>query len=273
MKIAFCFPSNKIQKLNRFLESFHHGAIKYHTNVICIAGERFKESDIKYSGKAELRFDKLPNERKIVNFCRVRNHSFMMAPDADIIITIDDDFQFTDGQSTVPKLSTADRYLDCIKYLRANEACSIVFAKSFLGGSPFGRQIVPMTHGGHFSTGSGMIMRAGRLPYIEKDLFRPGACEETAIGMTALVSGHFVAKAFNVPVRKDPSTKVTPIGTSLKNVMKGKASYDLGFVTSKGILGAIVKKYGSYTLGKKFPEGVIAQYRKEAKRKNLPIIM
>ena len=192
-----------------------------------------------------------------------------MASDADFIIMADDDFRFTDGQSTNHyKWTAGERYMDAVKYLQAQKSCACVYMKGFLGGVPYGRWILPMD-GGFYETGMGIVMRGKGRPYkniIDKQFLVPGGGEDTAIAITGIMHGYYPAKALNATVQKDATKKIIiKPGKSSKNLAKD-ASYSLKFIEQQGVFSFISKKYGSYQLGKRLPQTIIDAYRENATR-------
>lgn len=275
MKIAFCVISNRPERMLDFSASFRNAMVEGHQYSLCLSYqhpytdfdlERIGEGlprQVSFLAKGRKKF----KDNSLFDYCGARLHSYSLDLEADYIISCDDDFRFTDGQSTnLYKWSSGERYMDCCKYLEQQKSCGIVLTKGFLGGVPSGRWILPMS-GGFFETGTGIVIRGWERPYqdiIHPRLKVPGVGDDIAVSMTSMLHGYYVAKALNTTTLKDHTKKIIiKKGKSSKNFYKDQ-NYDLKMMNEKGVLAKAKKEFGEFRFGFGLPPTFVNIYRERA---------
>lgn len=285
MKIGFCLISNRPEKTIRFINSFQHAIVKGYEYSFHLSYEKqftnehlriIKEKINQIDKSIKVIFSKRETETGRFHYYKSRMHSFSTAEFCDYLIMVDDDIVFTDGKQTKKyKWSAGERYIDAVKYLENNSNCGIVYMKSYLGGASLGRKFI-MMRGGFFDTGLGVVFRGKSRKYknIIDDIFNvPGGCVDTSIGISAIMNGYYAAKTFNTTAKKDQTKKMFIVkGKSDKNNSSDPA-YSFSYLETKGVISVLIKRYGYWKFGGKLPDTLIDEYRENALKNKLKVVM
>jgi len=157
--------------------------------------------------------------------------------------------------------------MDAIKYLEENPCCGIVQLTGYLGGAKAGRSVRPFFDG-FYETACGLVLRGPRNRVYEH-LIDPrlnviGGGSDPATCVTSLINGFYLAKAYNMPVRKDPSKKIfVPAGRSEVN-LSDNPNYNSDYLTKTGVHARITELFGEYRHGKRISKSLYDTYRRAA---------
>jgi len=269
--------------MKEFVSTFKHAMHKGHRYHICVSyQDPYTNKDLReiraMLPQANIGFMTEPRKvpkGPLFNFVEARIHSLSLVNGmSDYIIWCDDDFRFTDGASTKLGLTAGQRYQDAIDYLEANPACGIVQMTGHLGGSQFGRKVIPI-FGGFMETALGLVLRGRKRGY--KDLIDPrlkviGGGSDPAVMMTAVANGYYIAKTFNTPINKDHTKKLFVANGKSKVNLTDDPSYNHEYLIKKGVHAKISELFGEYRHGKKFSKEILATYRKAATAKGIEVL-
>jgi len=276
MVIAFFVISNAPTDFEVFCRTFNHAMVAGHEYIICASLQMPEYEAVSLDTirnwlptivelrtayrKRMIIFDREP----VFHYTDARLHVFSLLDlrQVDYLIVCDDDFKFTNGQSTnLYKYSSGERYMDCFQYLETNPACGCIIAKHHLGGGGMGRKIVPMMSG-FFETARGIILRGRNRSYsdiIDPRLIAPGIGEDVSISITPIINGLYTAKAMNTTTHKKPTTKY-------KFAVTAGNAWQLEFAYQKGVFAQIEKLFGDFNHGGRLPERLLQHYRETAAR-------
>jgi hypothetical protein len=254
MRLAFCCLSNNIQNFLQMTKSFHYDLhdVSY-SNVDSFTRNVLFNPPIPYlfhkdGWNCEY---KTYNFRSAIDMFTMRQDSFKMAKNADLIFIMDDDFEFKKGSTAVINQS-------CL-HMTENPDCGAIYHGGNFGGEGalHGDEIY-ITNKGHLGTNRGIIVRNRKEDLLDNRLHALGANFDAVIGFTCLLQGYYVARRLHVPIEHHT-----------KNVMRENHPnkfYSLDYLRNYGIMSKVNKVIGRWNDHAVWPDNIFVHYRQGAMR-------
>lgn len=256
MKLCITMMSNRPEVAkNRWLASVNKlDDLLYH--IPCgfsfIFEEPFKSEDAKpYEKLGPVQIVK-KRKAKIFNWWPDRN-GVIAQQKAKYYLMTDDDCRF--GGPTPKWYESWKRYYDAVKHLDQNKDCGGVICLPFLGGSPFGHDIM-LAERELFALGSGLILR--KIPGMDYSLEafnKPGALDEPAACFSRIERGYYISRTFNTPTSRPPTKRVEK--------KSAHAAYDDDYINTRGIGSVIRSRYNDpswHHNSRRIPSGCLSDY-------------
>jgi len=128
------------------------------------------------------------NFRDAIDMFMMRQDSFKMARNSDIIFIGDDDFEFMHGSTAVIN--------QCCLHMTENLDCGAIYLGGNFGGEgDHHKNEIYITNKGHLGTNRGILVR-NRKGMMDNRLHALGANFDSVIGFTCLLQGYYVARRF-----------------------------------------------------------------------------
>jgi hypothetical protein len=187
------------------------------------------------------------NSNIAVDYFALRQDSFTMANNADIIYMGDDDMKFKKGSTEIIN--------KCCQYMKNNPTCGIIFLGGKFGGEgALHNDEIFIANKGSMGTNRGILIR-NRPIIMDNRLHALGSCEELAMGLTALMQGYYITRRLNI--------------SEIEHESKGRISedneninYNLSFLRTKGIRSKIDLVIGKCDNREEWPKDIWPLYRK-----------
>jgi hypothetical protein len=255
MRLAFCFLSNNIE--NFF---YLHGSFHYDLNDVsysCVSS--FTKNvlfnppimHINYLEDWNINY-KYYRFRTAIDMFQMRQDSFDMARNSDIIYIGDDDMKFRAGSTAVIN--------QCCVYMKDNLDCGAIYLGGNFGGEgDFHKDEIYITNKGHLGTNRGILVRNRKDKLLDNRLHALGANFDAIIGFTCLMQGYYVARRLHVPIEH--------YTTKIMKKDHHDINYDLGFLRRHGIMSKVNEHIGKWEDHAIWPENIFKLYRNASMRK------
>jgi hypothetical protein len=252
MRLAFCFISNTDDGLRELIKYFKYDCAlppyvvdSYSKNILInppLAPDCFIGHDWNVEWRAYISFP-------VLDMFSLRQDSFKMARNADIIYIGDDDMHFEYQKSSFV-------INECCEYMMLNQDCGAIYLGGNFGGEgdTHGNEIY-ITNKGHLGTNRGILVR-NREQILLNRLHALGANFDAVVGFTCLLQGMYVARRLHVPI-KHFTTNVMEEGHPNK-------FYDLEYLRTQGIMSKVNQVIGKWEDHAVWPENIFTMYRQAA---------
>ena len=256
MRLAFCFLSNNVQNFLQMIKSFHydiHDAT--YSDVDSFTRNVLFNPPVPYMMHKEgwnCEY-KTYNFRSAIDMFTMRQDSFKLGKNADILFIGDDDFEFKKGSTGVIN--------QCCVHMTENPDCGAIYLGGNFGGEGehHGNEIY-ISNKGHLGTNRGILVR-NRKVILDNSLHALGANFDAVIGFTCLLQGYYVARRLHVPIEHH-TTKVMKHDHPDIN-------YDLGYLRRCGIMSKVNEVIGKWEDHAVWPENIFKYYRQSAMRRGV----
>jgi hypothetical protein len=252
MRLAFCFLSNREDGLRNLINHFQYD-INVSPDLIDSYSKNILvnppiQNDVYVPGwNTEWREY---NSAPTIDMFSMRQDSFLMARNADIIYIGDDDMAFKEGSS--------ETINECCDYMQDNPDCGAIYLGGNFGGEgkEHGEEIYIINRG-HVGTNRGILVR-NRPRILDNRLHALGANFDAVVAFTCLLDGLYIARKLHVPIQHYTT-----------NIMKENHKdifYDLTYLKNKGIMSRVNKVIGKWEDHAVWPENIFNYYRQAAMR-------
>lgn len=224
MKITIIVPSNRPQKLARFLASFPTLAKgdfgkQYHVHISAQVPNNQKDVlrmlNYHIGEKWSLSWHLSANPTKMIMW---RYQGMYENKDSDYFLFLDDDHKFDDPDlSKRFRMTCSEYYKTAFEFLEENQDVGVLCLRGSLGGSSWGYKIVKTPTNGLVSTDKGgMIVRNIGINNICEPtlLLNEGALFESVFAYSVMLHGWKNAKRFNAPTKFEAVGSHKHIGNS-----------------------------------------------------------
>jgi hypothetical protein len=253
MRLAFCFMSNKIEKLrhmhDHFIYDLNHVSNQcvdtFSVNVLTNPPIHREFSFLEWNFKwVDIR------SHIATDFFTLRQESIKMAPYADIIYIGDDDMEFREGSTEVIN--------HCTMYMENHKDCGAIYLGGNFGGegAHHGGEIF-ISNTGSFGINRGVILR-NRPELLDNRLHALGACEDAIMGFTALMQGYYIARKLNIQSIYHESAH--RIGEDAEDI-----NYNLPYIRNYGFRKVVGQVIGPWESRTEWPKDIWHLYLKKCK--------
>jgi hypothetical protein len=256
MRLAFCFISNKLRNLQKLEGNFHYFLTKnscidsFTMNVLTNPPiNRFSFINEKWN----IRW-KSYHMSPYIDFFWLRQDAIVMADNADFIFLGDDDMVFREGSS--------EAIDECCIYMKENPDCGAIYMSNKFGDEyKTHDDKIYVINKGHISINRGILVR-NREVVIDNRLHAVGACDDWAIGFTAIMQGYYLARKLYVPIEHPVVTRIGKMGEEGVNI-----GSDIEFLKTKGIFSKINEVIGPIEDPGIWPKNIFNLYHQAAMKK------
>jgi hypothetical protein len=190
------------------------------------------------------------NFRDAIDMFTMRQDSFNMAKNSDLIFIGDDDFTFKQGSTEVIN--------QCCWYMTRYPTCGAIYLGGNFGGEgDYRKNEIYIANKGHLGTNRGIIVRKRKI-ILDNRLHALGANFDAVVGFTCLMQGMYVARRLHVPIEHHT--------TQIMKEDHPNINYNLGYLRTHGIMSKVNKVIGEWKDHAVWPKNIFKLYRQAAMR-------
>jgi hypothetical protein len=258
MRLAFCFISNKQDNLLKLDHNFHYNnnwsCIDSFTLNVLINPPLPRDFHIFYLDYKWNTKWKSYNMAPYIDFFWLRQDAISMADNADLIFLGDDDMVFKEGSTEVIN--------ECCLYMKEYSDCGAIYLSDKFGDEyKTHDEKIYIINSGHISINRGILVR-NREIVMDNRLHAVGACDDWAVGFTAMMQGYYLARKLYVPIDHPVLTRIGKMGEGGVNI-----GSDIGFLKTQGIFSKIDEVIGPIEDPGIWPKNIFNLYRQAAMKK------
>jgi hypothetical protein len=257
MRLAFCFISNKKDNLLKLMAHFHYFITKnscidsFTKNVLInppiqkdFPQQLFLGHDWNFKWKSY-------HMSSYIDFFWLRQDAISMADNADFIFLGDDDMVFREGSS--------EAIDECCLHMKEHPDCGAIYLSDKFGNEykTHDKEIY-IINSGHISINRGILVRNREIA-MDNRLHAVGACDDWAVGFTAMMQGYYLARKLYVPIEHPVVTRIGKMGDKGVNI-----GSDIDFLKTEGIFSKIDEVIGPIEDPGIWPKNIFRLYRQAA---------